>query len=143
MSFYLEKLEPLVRRTYRHKRPRLTFFCPLCRSERSMVHNFRLSFLNYLQILFVSSLFIWGLYPWMEFKSFFVFFLVWAIFDWVKRSVYRRELPCPHCGFDASWYKRDVKKARQLVEDFWKEQESVPGHTPKEGTPETTTISVQ
>ena len=33
------------------------------------------------------------------------------------------ELPCPHCGFDATWYKRDVKVARRQVLDFWNRSE--------------------
>ena len=36
-----------------------------------------------------------------------------------KRLNFRKEIPCPHCGFDASWYKRDVKVARKLVERHW------------------------
>ena len=38
---------------------------------------------------------------------------------------YRKEIPCPHCGFDASWYKKDVKIARRLVKEFWDKQEDV------------------
>lgn len=35
---------------------------------------------------------------------------------------YRKEIPCPHCGFDASWYKKDVKVARRLVAAYWSEK---------------------
>jgi hypothetical protein len=54
----------------------------------------------------------------------FIFFPLWMGFEWVRRALFSRGIPCPHCGFDASWYKRDVKVARRLVSDFWSDQEA-------------------
>ena len=36
-----------------------------------------------------------------------------------------KQISCPHCGFDATWYKRDVKVARQLVKDFWVQKQGL------------------
>ncbi len=58
-------------------------------------------------------------FPIMGLRSFFVFFIFWAGFEAAVRMNFRKEVPCPHCGFDASWYKRDVTVARKKVKDFW------------------------
>jgi hypothetical protein len=59
------------------------------------------------------------LFPFMGLKCFFIFFVFWAAFELSVRTDYKKQVPCPHCGFDATWYKKDVKVARQLVKDFW------------------------
>jgi hypothetical protein len=70
--------------------------------------------------------FIYFAFPIMGMRSAFVFFVIWFGFEAAVRVLFKQELPCPHCGFDASWYKRDVKIARRKVEEFWalKEAES-------------------
>ncbi len=55
----------------------------------------------------------------MNFKVIYLFFIVWAAYEAVHKMLYRKEIPCPHCGFDATWYKRDVRVARKLVKEFW------------------------
>ncbi len=55
----------------------------------------------------------------MQWKGAFSFFLVWAFFEAALRLNFRKEVPCPHCGFDASWYKKDVNVARRKVDEFW------------------------
>ncbi len=57
------------------------------------------------------------------FMSFIFFFITWAIFELVVRSNFQKQIPCPYCGFNASWYKRDVKVARALVQEFWDEKQ--------------------
>ena len=54
----------------------------------------------------------------------FSLFVIWALFELFIRTLFRREIPCPHCGFDASWYRKDVKMARRLVKDFWENEAS-------------------
>ena len=63
------------------------------------------------------------LFPVMEFISFASFFAVWGTFELFQRCRFRKEIPCPYCGFDASWYKRDVKIARKIVGEFWAKRE--------------------
>lgn len=72
-----------------------------------------------MQISFLTGLTTAFLYPVMSYRGSFSFFLIWAGFEWIRRATYRKEIPCPHCGFDASWYKKDVKVARRLVEEHW------------------------
>ena len=98
------------------------FFCPLCRSERTMRVSSRLSGLNYLQIFITSSCLVALLWPVMGAKGLFLFFAVWSLFEFVRRLIFKKNIPCPHCGFDATWYKKDVKVARKIVEDFWKDK---------------------
>jgi len=126
MSEVSMKLRPLEKRVYRYKNPSKTFFFPLCRTERAVTISPRLTNKNYAQILLTSIVFSALLYPLMEVRSFFVFFVVWAIFELAVRSDFKKQVPCPHCGFDATWYKKDVKVARQLVKDFWEQKKATP-----------------
>ena len=109
---------------YHYKNPTFTFLCPLCGTQRSIKYRPHLSILNYIQILFLSALSIYLLYPYMSFRAGFVFFIYWLGFEATVRLLFKKDLPCPHCGFDASWYKRDVRVTRQKVEEFWQAQQA-------------------
>lgn len=107
------------------------FFCPLCRSERRMRVSSRLSWHNYLQIFITSFCLTTLLWPLMAAKGLFIFFPVWMLFELTRRMIFKKDIPCPHCGFDATWYKKDVKMARKIVEDFWQakqKKDHAPAH---------------
>ena len=113
---------PLSKRTFKYKNAHMQFFCPLCSTERAVVTNPHLTPKNYLQVALVTLAIASCLYPFMEWKGIFSFFVVWAVFEAALRTNFRKEVPCPHCGFDASWYKKDVKVARRKVDEFWQER---------------------
>lgn len=115
--------QPLENRPYRYKKAAMHFFCPLCRTERVITNGHRLSAMNYIQIVLVTGFITALSFPWAGLKGLFAFFPVWLGFEMVRRALFSREVPCPHCGFDASWYKRDVKVARQRVAEFWAERQ--------------------
>jgi hypothetical protein len=116
-------LGPLVTRVYRYKNPSKLFYCPLCRTERAMLYSPRLGQRQYIQIA-ISTLFLnLLLYPVMGFRALFLGFLVWGSYEMGVRVLFKREVPCPHCGFDATTYKRDVKSSRKEVELFWQNQQ--------------------
>jgi hypothetical protein len=50
------------------------------------------------------------------------FFIFWGFFEFFNKSFFRKEIPCPDCGFDATWYKRDVRVAKKLVSTYWDEK---------------------
>ncbi len=111
--------DSLFKRVYKIKNPVTNFLCPLCSSERGLKYKSKLSALNYLHIFMlciVSSLVLWGL---MEFKVVYTWFIIWALYEGIHKMLFRKEIPCPHCGFDATWYKRDVRVARKKVAAFW------------------------
>ncbi len=110
---------PLENRIFKYKNPSMEFYCPLCSTKRAFTSTPRMSVKNYFQCFLTTVFLMACLWPLMEIKSFFIFFFVWAIFEAGVRMNFRKEIPCPHCGFDASWYKRDVKMARKIVGDFW------------------------
>ena len=117
---YLKQNPSLVSsRICRVKSPRVEFYCPLCRSPRGLKNSAKLSIGNYLQITALSAFCIWVSYPLFKEKVFFWPLLIWTLFELGKNLVYRGEIPCPHCGFDATQYKRDVKLARAKVQRFW------------------------
>lgn len=111
---------PLETRTFKYKNPHMEFYCPLCGTQRAIIAKPHLSAMNYLQISLITLAISACLYPFMELKGIFSFFLVWALFEGALRLNFRKEVPCPHCGFDASWYKKDVKVAREKVDQFWR-----------------------
>lgn len=115
---------PLVPRVFRYKNPSLTFFCPLCRSERSLLYPSKLTKKNYLQISTISLVLMVTTYPFMKERCLVWFFIVWVAFEGWLKVLFRHQVPCPHCGFDATWYKKDVKVARAQVKDFWEKQQA-------------------
>lgn len=114
-----ENLRPLEKRVYKYKNKNRNFFCPLCRTERNVTVSPRLSRKNYFQIFISSVVFGSMLFPLMGAESYFIFFVIWGGFELAVRSDYKKQIPCPHCGFDATTYKRNVKIAREEVVDFW------------------------
>ncbi len=113
--------KPLDPRPYKIKRPKLEFFCPLCKTQRGFAYNERLSIKNYLQIFLATLL----LYPILGIKIFVVFLFSASIMELIKRLFFKNEIPCPHCGFDASWYRKNLNITRKKVEDFWENKKKL------------------
>lgn len=112
-------MNPLEHRTYKFKKAHIEFFCPLCRTQRAVVTNPHLEPKNYLQMLMLTIVTTAILYPFMNMAGIFSFFLYWAGFEATLRLTFKKEIPCPHCGFDAAWYKKDVRIAKSKVKEFW------------------------
>jgi hypothetical protein len=93
---------PLEARVFKFKNPRMEFFCPLCRSQRGFLYSPRLTKKNYVQVFFISLVLSMILYPFLGPRSVVVFFLVWGVMEFSKRVLFKKEIPCPHCGFDAT-----------------------------------------
>jgi hypothetical protein len=101
-------------------------FCALCRSPRKLRYSRYLSKQNYLQILVLTLGFTASVSPWLSWKGALSLPIIWALFESIHKSLYRKDLKCPYCGFDPKWYKKDVKLARQKVEEFLKENPESP-----------------
>ena len=84
--------EPLVTRVYRHKRPTVEFFCPLCSTKRTLGYSRNLSIKNYIHIVLISSVLILASYSLMEYRSFFWIFVVWAAYEAVIKLLFRKEI---------------------------------------------------
>ena len=117
--------KPLVNRVYKYKNKSRNFFCPLCRTERNVNASPRLTKKNLLQIVLTSIVLGSLLYPFFGVESFVVFFAIWGVFELAIRSDFKKQVACPHCGFDATWYKKDVRVARQKVAEFWAQKQTV------------------
>jgi len=94
------------------------YFCACCRSPRTPRYNRHLSSLHYGQILVLTIVFVALTYKWLEWKGALALPVIWVAFESIHKSLYRKDLVCPYCGFDPKWYKKDVKFARQKVEEF-------------------------
>ncbi len=120
------KIRPLENRPFRFKNATKKFHCPLCASERYLTTSHKLGVKQYLQISVLTGLTAFALFDTMQWRGLSLFFIYWAGFEVVRRLVYRNEIACPYCGFDAAWYKRDVKVAKRLVQEFWHKRENPP-----------------
>ncbi len=101
-------------------------FCAHCRSKRVLKYSRRLEGRHFIQI-FVLTLGVTAvLYPYFDWKGACAFFLIWPAFDMTDKTLARRDLKCPYCGFDPTWYKKDVTSARRQVEDFLKQNPESP-----------------
>jgi hypothetical protein len=101
-------------------------YCALCRSPRVLRYERNLSTRHYLQITLLTAVFTWGLYPWLEWKTLGSFFILWAGFELSRKLLYRNDVKCQVCGFDPTWYRRDVRIARKRVETFLQENPDSP-----------------
>ncbi len=101
-------------------------FCAHCRSPRKLRYFRRLQVQHYFQILVLTIGVTAALYPWLVWKGIISLPVIWAIFDMTYKTLYRKDLACPYCGFDVTWYKKDVKVARRQVEDFLKQNPESP-----------------
>jgi hypothetical protein len=117
--------QPLESRVFKYKNKSRNFFCPLCRTERNVNASAKLTKKNYAQIFLTSVVLGSMLYPFFKVESFVVFFAIWGAFELAIRSDFKKQVACPHCGFDATWYKKDVKVARQKVAEFWAQKQQV------------------
>jgi hypothetical protein len=111
---------------YKVKSPTREFFCAHCRSPRGLKYQRQLRPRHFLQMMVLTIVATMLLFPWMQWKSVALFFLFWAMFDIVLKMLYRKDLKCPYCGFDPTWYRRDVRVARRQVEQFLKENPQTP-----------------
>lgn len=122
----MDNFKPRDPRPYKIKKPKLEFFCPLCKTKRGLAYRPKLTFKNYIQITLVTLLF----YPIFGFKVFIIFLTMAAILEFFLRSLSKNEIPCPYCGFDASWYKKDAKIAKKKVQEFLGKQEKFEQRAP-------------
>lgn len=119
-------------RFFRVKNPKKSFFCALCRAPRTMVNVRHMSAMNFLQVGVLTAFLTWSLFSYLEWKTLGSFFIIWAVFEFTRKSLYRKELKCPYCGFDATWYRKDVRIARQHVEEFVKNNPQAKVFRPRE-----------
>ena len=110
----------LVKRTFKYKNAAMEFICPLCGTNRAFTLRPQIALKNYLHIFMITVILVMCLYPVMQLNSVWVFFAVWGFYECILRMLFRKQVACPHCGFDVSWYRKDVKVARKQVEEFWK-----------------------
>ncbi len=108
-------------RFYKVKNPQRNFLCALCSAPRQMKYSKNLSMNNFFQILVLSVSISTACYPLMGMDSLFLVFPVWMIAEIINKMLYRKGISCPYCGFDATWYRRDVNMANQKVKSFWQE----------------------
>lgn len=112
-----------------NKNEKTECFCALCRSPRVIRYSRRLLGRHYFQILTLGFVFTAATFPWFDVKGAVALPLIWATFEMIHKTLYRKDLKCPYCGFDPTWYKKDVKLARRKVEEFLKQNPESPVNT--------------
>ena len=114
---------------YKVKNPKKKFFCALCKSPRELRYQRTLSSRNHFQLTVLIVCLAWPSYEMLGPRSLFVLPIVYMIAEVANKILYRKNLPCPFCGFDATWYRRDVTVARKKVLDFM--EKNYPQHGTK------------
>lgn len=109
-----------------NKNEKTECFCALCRSPRVIRYSRRLLTRHFFQILTIGFVFTAATYAWFAWKGVVALPLIWFIFETTHKTLYRKDLKCPYCGFDPTWYKKDVKLARRKVEEFLKQNPDSP-----------------
>ena len=115
-------MNSIDRRPFKVKKPVLEFLCPLCGVERGISVHYKLTRANYVQISLLSLVAGLALYPFIDWAVVLLPPTFGVSFEFVRRSIFRKEVSCPHCGFDAVWYRKDVPRARELVHQFWSDE---------------------
>jgi hypothetical protein len=109
-----------------NKNEKTECFCALCRSPRVIRYSRRLMVRHYFQILTLGFVFTAATYNSFGLHGVYALPLIWIIFESTHKALYRKDLRCPFCGFDPTWYKKDVKLARLRVEEFLKQNPESP-----------------
>lgn len=115
-------------------------YCALCRTPRALQYDSNLSARHYGQIALITVILTWALFPVLEWKTLGSFFILWAGFEFTRKSLYRRDVKCSTCGFDPTWYRKDVRIARKHVENFLRDNPDSPLLRTRK-TPSTSEIS--
>ncbi len=102
------------------------FLCACCGLPRVARYSRRLENRHYGQILVLTIAVTAILYPWFSWKGAVSLPIVWFFFESIHKSLFRKDIRCPYCGFDVTWYKKDVRVARKQVEDFLKQNPDSP-----------------
>lgn len=105
------------------KRNKKHFLCALCSSHRTMKYSKNLDLIHYLQIALLSFSFTYFSWSTLGVNSLLFSPIIWVLFEVTNKIFYRKDVPCPNCGFDATWYRRDVKIAKNKVQEFWQIKE--------------------
>ena len=100
------------------KKTKNEYFCALCRTPRKLRYSRHLTNKHFVQILMLALVFTALTFPMLSFKGAVSLPVIWVLFESIQKSLYRKDLKCPHCGFDPKWYRKDLKLARQKVEEF-------------------------
>jgi len=91
-------------------------YCALCSHPRQQwVSSPHLSTRHHLQIIILAVFLGWSLFSIIGEVAYFLYPFCWMIVDFSRKIIFRKDMICPECGFDAVHYVRDVRKARGLV----------------------------
>ncbi len=113
-------------RSFMSKKESSECFCVLCSSPRKLRYTRYLQPRHYFQIIVLTIGITAVSFPWLALNGAFSLPVVWALFESIHKSLYRKDLKCSICGFDPKWYKKDVKLARRKVEEFLKQNPESP-----------------
>ena len=102
--------------------PSWSFFCPLCRDNRKVSIQARMTFRHVAQLGLTSIVFSLATWNWLGWRGLISFVPFWTLFEIVYRIKRRAALYCPNCGFDPYLYLTDPQRAREEIENHWRKK---------------------
>jgi hypothetical protein len=104
---------------YHQRAGKLHFFCPLCKYHQSTNTIQKVGLKHHAQIAIFTAALTGLCWPVFGFAGAFLYFVIWAAFEFGYRLRKRQALICESCGFDPFLYKQDVQRARAALKKHW------------------------
>lgn len=96
--------------TSKKRRPNQTFFCPCCGKERGVATSSKMTTANYIQVFLTGTFFFLLTVYYIKWAAISFYFLAWIVIEFSKRAIFKEELKCPHCNFNALLLKDHLHK---------------------------------
>ena len=94
-------------------------FCTLCSKPYHLTVAKKLRPVDFARMAITTFLVSIALAPFIEWKGIVSVIPIWIFYEAAMRFKKRQEVICPHCGFDPILFRRDRKKAKKRVQEFW------------------------
>ena len=78
--------------------PKRNFICALCSSHRKLKYSKNLTPKHFVQIFVLTLAFASLSWSALGISSLIALPVIWMTFEFTNKVLYRKDIPCPHCG---------------------------------------------
>ena len=91
-------------------------FCALCGIKREFAGHRFLTKKMWARVLAIGSFLSLLTYPLLGWNCLLSLVMVAIMYEFTNMSIYRKEVKCPHCGFDPIWYRKNWRLAKTMIQ---------------------------